>query len=702
MQDHANHSEDSSSSHGREDTPKINTIFEWRRAFTGITMALLLFETITGLAIFFMPFSVFNQLGVLWHTLIGVAMLLPVAWYLAEHWWRRFRGRFNHYRLLGYLSAAALLAILASGCVLTFQSLFGIRITTGWDLIHLVATFALVFVLVTHMSIHWFKKQGSEEARTAFGHAKKVFLGWCLGGTALLLVIHVISAGMYREAPVHNEFPEDYSWKYGKDRPFAPSLVRTATNWAYDPSTLADSTGCGRTGCHYDILREWEPSAHRYASSDAAFQAVQRIMLEDTGPESTRYCAGCHDPIALFSGSKNVNVEGLTSVGADDGVSCIVCHSITQTDIRGNADYTITQPVRYVGEGHEGGLSEWISDFLIRAYPGQHKADYTKPLYKTAEYCAACHKQFIDEEVNQIGWVQLQNQYDNWRKSRWYHEGDPKKTVTCRECHMPLLSSTDPAAGDEGDYNRSTSDGKHRSHRFLAANQVMPLLMKLPGAEEHVKLTEAWLRGEIEVPEIADKWTSGPVIRIDLTAPEQVKPGEDVQVRVVLTNNKTGHGFPTGPLDIIRSWVEIKVTDDRGNLVYEIGRPDEKGFMDEEAMVFKADGIDRYGNDIDRHNLWEMVGARFKRAIFPGMSDSEIFSFTCPGFSAPAVEDKDSEEKGHTFRAPPEVKELHVNAIVNYQKADAAFLDRLFGSEAGIRTPVTMLGKDSLTIRVEQ
>ncbi|MEE9296160.1 MAG: multiheme c-type cytochrome [Phycisphaerae bacterium] len=680
----------------------IDAAAEWRRPSTGVTLGLLLFETISGLAIYLLPFSVFNQYGVLLHTVIGVLMVAPVGWYLGQHWLRRFRGKFNHYQLLGYLSAAALLVLSVTGLVLTWQGLFGVRISYGWDLVHLVVGLVLVFVLGAHLLTLWLRKVNAPEAAASMRAAKRTFLQICGGSTIALLLLQAIPSILYSEAPIHNEFPDDYSWKYGKDRPFAPSLVQTASNWAYDPTTLSGSAGCGTTGCHNDILREWEPSAHRYASSDVAFQAVQRIMLEDTGAESTRYCAGCHDPIALLSGNKNVNVEGLTSVGADEGVSCVVCHSVIQTDVRGNADYTVTQPVRYLGERKDGALNKWISDFLIRAYPEQHKQTFARPLYKTAEFCAACHKQFIDEEVNLIGWVQLQNQYDTWRKSRWYHEGDATKTITCRECHMPLADSTDPAAGDAGDYNRSPDDGRHRSHRFLGANQVMPALMKLPGAEEHITLTEAWLRGEIEIPEISDKWTSGAVIRLELTGPESVKPGQEIEVRVVLTNSKTGHGFPTGPLDIIRSWVELTVVDQHGELVYQTGQPDEKGRMDADALVFKAEGIDRYGNDIDRHNLWEMVGARFKRSMFPGMSDTETYSFSCPGLSSPPVREVDADSKDVAFHAPTGAGELLVTAALNYQKADAAFLDRLFGEEAGVRTTITEISNDTLSIRVER
>ncbi len=682
-------------------TGQVDAPAEWRHWLTGLTMGLLLFETLTGLAIYLLPFSVFNQFGVLWHTVVGVLMLVPVGWYLGRHWWLRFRGKFSHYQLLGYISAALLISLFVSGFVLTWQAVFATRISYTWDLIHIVGGLVFAFALSAHTLMLWLRKVNVAEAAARLTRAKRSFLTQCAAATGVLLLVHTGSAMLHRGPVVNNEFPDDYSWKFGKDRPFAPSLVRTASNRAYDPTTLSGSAGCGTSGCHSDILREWEPTAHRYASSDVAFQAVQRLMLEDTGAESTRYCAGCHDPIALLSGNKNVNVEGLTSVGADEGVSCVVCHSITQTDVRGNADYTVTQQVRYVGEMQAGPINKWVSDFLIRAYPTHHLESFARPLYKTAEYCGACHKQFIDEEVNQIGWIQLQNQYDNWRKSRWYHEGDATKSISCRECHMPLADSTDPASGDSGDYNRSAGDGKHRSHRFLAANQVMPLLMDLPGAEEQVRLTEQWLRGEIDVPEIADKWTAGPVIRLALNGPKSVKPGEEVEVQVVVTNNKTGHGFPTGPLDIIRSWIELTVKDENGQVVHELGKPDDKGMMAKDTMIFKADGIDRYGNDIDQHNLWEMVGVRFKRSLFPGMSDSETYSFSCPGLSAPAVREVDEEVKRVTLVAPSTARELRVTAALMYQKADAAFLDRLFGEEAGIRTPITELSRAELVIPVE-
>jgi len=345
--------------------------------------------------------------------------------------------------------------------------------------------------------------------------------------------------------------------------------------------------------------------------------------------------------------------------------------------------------------------AKFVSDYLIRAYPKEHVETLQHKLFKSPEFCAACHKQFIDEEINQVGWVQLQNQYDNWRKSRWNEPGDPTRTIECRECHMPLVDSKDPASGDDLDYNRSPGDGKHRSHRFLAANQFMPLALDLPGAAEHAKLTEKWLRGEIEIPEIHDKWRDGPAVPLEIVAPETVAPGKPVRLQVVATNNKVGHDFPTGPLDIIQAWVEIEVTDGAGKEIFSSGKRDERHFIQPGSFIFKAEPVDQYGNLIDRHNLWEMVGVRYRRAMFPGFSDRAEFNFECPGsMVAPADSAARSLDRRIDFLAPAGAGELHVTARLMYRKVDQFLLNFLFGEDAGLTTPVTVMSEASTSIPI--
>jgi hypothetical protein len=610
---------------------------EWQKWLLSTVASLLAFESLTGLAILFLPFSVPNQLMVIAHTLVGVLSVVPYAYYQLRHW-RIYRGlRMTHVKLTGYFALSASIVLIVSGLVLTYQATWGTRIGRMWDLVHIAATFALIAAVVPHIVV--LLMRAARTRRTAGGDAVYVgsrrFVRVSTYVTICFFVPVALVTAWYRPPALANTLPADYSYIFGADRPFAPSLARTASGGAYDSRSLAGSASCGTSNCHKQIYDEWAVSAHRYSAMDPAFQKVQAVMGEQNGPESTRYCGGCHDPISLFSGTKNIFTDNLTALaGYREGVSCISCHAIKETDVKGNAAYVMTQPRRYMFELDSGNVSRAVSDFLIRAYPKEHVQTLQHKLFKSPEFCAACHKQFIDEEINKVGWVQLQNQYDNWRKSRWNHENDPRKTIECRECHMPLNDSHDPASGDDRDYNRAPNDGRHRSHRFLGANQFMPHALKLPGAEEHTELTERWLRGEIEIPEIADKWRKGPAVPIELMVPDRVRPGQQVLIQAVLTNNKTGHDFPTGPLDIIQAWVEVHVTDQNGNTVYRSGHRDSTHFIAPGSFMLKAEPVDQYGNLIDRHNLWEMVGVRYRRALFPGFSDSESFSFSCPGSSA--------------------------------------------------------------------
>ncbi len=682
---------------------------EWRRGLAAVTLAWLVFETVSGLAIYLLPFSVPNQWMVVVHTVAGLLALVPALFYQVRHlavYWSR---SLTAIKVMGYLASAATLAAVVSGVVLTWQALLGSRISYGWDVAHVISTFALIAFTLPHVVVILVRDRALGARPEAVGLRSaqrrslvKVTLLVAAGGA----VVGVLWA-VYPGERLDNGFPADYSYKYGPDRPFAPSLARTVTGGAYDPRSLSGSESCGTAGCHAEIVAEWRVSAHRWAAMDPGFQRIQSEMAKQNGPESTRYCGGCHDPISLFSGAKNIFNEHLTALaGYNEGVSCLVCHSVRKTDLEGNANYLVAQPSRYLFELRDGRAARLMRDFLIRSYPRQHLADLSKRVYKTSEYCAACHKQFIDKEVNNVGWVQLQNQYDNWRKSRWNHPGDPRKTIECRECHMPLMTSadaasTDPASGDASDYNRSPGDGKHRSHRFIAANQVMPALLKLPGAERQIELTGKWLRGEYDIPEIADKWARGPAVAIELQSPEEVAPGDPIDIKAVITSNKVGHDFPTGPLDIIQAWVELKVTDPAGAVVFASGTVDERHFIQTGTFMFKAEPVDQYGNLIDRHNLWEMVGVRYRRSLFPGFSDTAEYSFRCPGSVMPTIRPP-RDGRSFSFAAPRAGRMLHVSARLMYRKLDQYLLNFMFGENSGLTAPVTEMARADADIRLRE
>jgi hypothetical protein len=667
----------------------------WGALLSKASAGALAFLAVSGLAITFAPFHVAIQWGLLVHTAIGAAGFILLVWYGLVHWLDYRRYQLSSVVLLGYVALAGLAVCLVSGVVVTWEGVFGVHMSPAWRRTHLVSTFVLMGSGLPHVAMVLLRVVKVVPAALRYVTQSAVTTTAAIALTALLPLVYAGTKHV-------DELPADYNYISGKDRPFAPSLAKTSTGGAFDARTLSGSRSCGTDRCHSQIVNEWLPSAHRYAAMDPLFQGIQHTMATQNGPESTRYCGGCHDPISLFSGTKNIFVKDLTGLdGYQEGVSCLSCHSIRDTDIKGNASYTMSRPAEYLWQWQTSGTSRLARDFLIRTYPDQHN-QLSKRLFKAPQYCAACHKQFIDAEVNRVGWVQLQNQYDNWANSHWNHKGDPRKTVECRECHMPLVDSNDPASGDTVDYNRSAQDGRHRSHRFVAANQLVPALQKLEGWQEQVRLTEEWLQGKRRIPEIEDKWATGPIVRVALALGSTTRAGV-VPIRVVLTSNKVGHDYPTGPLDMIQSWVEIHVIDAKGREVFSSGTRDQRNFLAPGTFLFKAEPVDQHGNLIDRHNLWEMVGVRFRRALFPAYSDTVEYQVVCSGVVGQDGASSSDDRQTHVeIPKPAQAGSYDVTATLQYRKVDQFLVNYLMGKDAGITAPVVEIGRATATLTVPQ
>lgn len=623
----------------------------WRSRLAALAAAYLLFQGLTGLWMYLAPFSVFGQLQVLLHAVLGLLLLGPFLVYQVRHfltWWRQ---KPTAEQILGYALAMAAMTASVTGVVLAWQAGFTRRIGDTWDLIHLVSGIAVVVLLAAHVLLAFTRRRVLARRKPELAAAQRAFgrrtLGGALGALALLLVVGLL----WPLSPGTFEPPEGYSlpafaqqFDEYRDNPFAPTYARTETLELVDPSLLAGSASCGSSGCHEDVYAEWQPSAHRFAAMNPPFQEIQRAFARDREPAETRYCAGCHDPISLFAGAKDIQNQDLSAPGVQEGISCVACHSISQVDERGNADYVLTPPTRYLGEGTEG-AAKWLSDFLIRAYPRQHLADYDRNVLRTPEACGACHKQFIPEALNRFGLTEGQNQLDEWKRSVWNRREEDQR-LACRDCHMRLVpDSTDPGRGEGGDRFRDEDDDAHRHHGFIATNLFMPELLKLPGWERHVELTEEWIRGETVLPEIHHLWPEGPVASVELIAPSRAMPGETLTVRALVTNRKAGHNFSTGPMDFIRSWIHLTVRDATGRVVAEWGAvdPTSRRITDgpgleheignsrsEGTLVLEAMPLDEHGELLRRHELWKKAGGMGKRVIFPGHTDSQVYRFEVP------------------------------------------------------------------------
>ena len=106
-----------------------------------------------------------------------------------------------------------------------------------------------------------------------------------------------------------------------------------------------------------------------------------------------------------------------------------------------------------------------MHDKLIELAPRPHREAFIKPFHReqTAEFCSSCHKVHLDVPVNGYRWFRGFNDYDNWQASGVSGQGArsfyyPPAPMTCADCHMPRVPSTDPVGqGRQGRVRTASS-----------------------------------------------------------------------------------------------------------------------------------------------------------------------------------------------------------------------------------------------------
>ena len=84
---------------------------------------------------------------------------------------------------------------------------------------------------------------------------------------------------------------------------------------------------CG--GCHVESFDGWSSSVHAESISSERFRSCLSGYLSKENTDSGGYCFRCHAPAVLISGKVFEATEAMVKgVSADEGVSCIVCHSV--------------------------------------------------------------------------------------------------------------------------------------------------------------------------------------------------------------------------------------------------------------------------------------------------------------------------------------------------------------------------------------
>ena len=469
----------------------------------------------------------------------------------------------------------------------------------------------------------------------------------------------------------------------GPKSPFFPSDANTTDGKLVPSEFFMESKKCGE--CHKDIYEQWKGSVHHFASfNNQYYRKSIEYMQSVVGTKPSKFCAGCHDHAVFFNGRFDKPIKDqIDTPQAQAGLSCMSCHSIVHVNgTVGNGSFTMSYPPLHEVANSANPLIKNLEHFVTYAAPEAHRQTFMKPFMKdSAELCSACHKVHLDKPVNDYRWLRGFNDYDNWQASGVSGEGArsfyyPAKPLRCAGCHMPMVASQDPG----------NIHGQVHSHRFPGANTAVPFSNRDPEqlAATEKFLKSGWVTVDIfAVTPVQKQKTTAMVRRAndssqaanttfavgeeaeqngpamirnvgEIAAPADdsnvtLKPGDTVQVDVVVRTRKVGHFFPGGTVDSFDVWLELQATDDNGKPIFWSGKVEDngKGPVEPGAHFYRALQLDAEGNSINKRNAWQARTLLYAHLIPPGAADVAHYLVKVP-----------ADAKG----------QIHFTAKLNYRK----------------------------------
>lgn len=618
------------------------------------------------------------------HLILGVLLIPPVLCFGVLHIRNSARRPNRRAVKIGYLLFAMSLVVLATGLLLTRADVFQfknlglkdprLRSLAYWA--HVLAPLLAVWLYVLHRlagpRIRW-----------------RVGMRW---GAALGAVV-VSMVFLHSVHPRKNQTGSLEGTRY-----FQPSLARTASGNFIPARTLMMDNYCLK--CHEDAYKGWFHSAHHFSSFNnrpylfSVRETRQVALKRDGNVKAARWCAGCHDVVPFFSGAfDDPDYDDVNDPTAQAGITCTACHAITHIHTtRGNADYTIDEPIHYPFAYSTNSVLQYLNRQLVKAKPEFHKKTFLKPFMRTAEFCSTCHKVSIPHELNHYKeFLRGQNHYDGYLLSGVSGHGArsfyyPEKAVqNCAGCHMPLQPSQDFGANF---FNATNSSTRYiHNHLFPGANTGVAFLR---GQPEVVRAHEDFLKDSVRIDIFGLK--EGGTIDSPLTAPVRpvlpaLKPGRRYLIEVVLRTLRLGHHFTQGTMDSNEVWVDAKVSSG-GKVLGHSGGLGPCNQVDPRANFINVYMLDRDGFRIDRRNPQDIFTPLYNHQVPPGAGQVAHYELVVP-------EDQ---------RDP-----LTVEVRLQYRKFDTIYLNYIYGSNysRGARftvtndLPIVTLASDQVIFPVE-
>ncbi|MCO8121400.1 hypothetical protein NHH03_06600 [Stieleria sp. TO1_6] len=629
----------------------------------------------------------FYQYMFLAHLVMGLLLIVPLVVFGFIHMWITKDRRNRRAVRIGYALFAVSLIVLITGILLVRIGGFDLKTPIARNTVYWLH-FACPLVTIW---LYWLHRLAGPRIKWRIGLS---FAGVTAAAVAVMVALQMQDPRQW------NAVGPESGVQY-----FEPSLARTSSGNFIPADAMMNDDYCLK--CHADIHKDWSDSVHRFSSFNnptylASVDETREVSLaRDGSVQASRWCAGCHDPVPFFSGAfDDPKFDVLNHETADAGITCTVCHAITNVNsVRGNADYTIEEPLHYPFANSDNAALQWINNQLVKAKPSFHKKTFLKPFHKTAEFCSTCHKVHLPQALNHYKeFLRGQNHYDPYLFSGVSGHGarsfyyPPKAVDNCSKCHMPLVASNDFGANHFDDADELSV----HDHLFPSANTGMAWLRD---RDDIIKAHQEFLKDvtRVDIFGIREEGQiDGKLIAPLRPLVPALKPGNDYLLETVIRTLKLGHLFSQGTVDSNEIWLEVTVTS--GDRV--IGRSgavnqDKYNEVDPWSHFVNVFMLDKDGNRIDRRNPQDIFTPLYNHQIPPGAGQTVHYG----------------------LHVPDDVREpIKVEVKLQYRKFDQRYMDfvskrnaklgqNIRGYEPGQpynnELPITTMAVDTIVFPVE-
>jgi tetratricopeptide (TPR) repeat protein len=495
-----------------------------------------------------------------------------------------------------------------------------------------------------------------------------------VAAAALCFVKATIEAASSQD-PARKEYADkvraSYNYRFGTDRPSVPGNASVEGEDFVQPGAFPNAQYCGH--CHQEALHQWRQALHSNSFRTPFYRTSVNILIRTKGIEFSRHCDSCHNPIAVLAGGLTQDSQVDRSFDKD-GLTCTTCHSVQSLkSTNGNGGFVMGVPAVMVDEkGHR--IPGEVPYDEIMKYPKRHAMAVMKSIYRTPEFCAACHKANLPDTLNDYKFIRAFTTYDEWQQSK-FSQRNPltfytADFTTCQGCHMKRAANTLPDPG--------AKNGTFASHSWAAGNTAVPFYY---GFDEQLRKTTDFLKAGnylnvdiFALQKASDDKVIGPLGSV----PFSLKPNELVQALVVIQNKNIGHSLIPEVRDLYEAWVEFTAKDAAGKEIYHSGFIKPDGSLDERAHSFTNRPVNVDGGFVDNHKVWTIHSVAYDNSIQAGRSVLVRYQFRIP-----------SDLKGP----------ITITAKVNYRHFRQSFMNNVFGPDHPVY-PIVEIASRSRVLHV--